>query len=146
MAENKETTFGAGQQLFRQGEKSGDLYFIKEGEIELQVRNDDTGEEAIVGTKGAREVLGTLSFLEGLPRTATATCKTEVKAVVISQQQREKMLATVPQWAGVLIKDLTASLRNMNNQFAHLTVENQKLTKRVEQFKAKEAEAEKKED
>lgn len=135
MSDSKITTFGAGQELFRQGENSGDLYFIQEGTIELKVRNTTTGEEAVVGTKGAREVLGTMSFLEGAPRTATGTCKTEVKAVVISAQQREKMLTTIPSWAGVLIKDLTGSLRHMNDEFAHLTVENETLRKRLDSQK-----------
>jgi len=143
MAEQKETVFGKGQELFRQGEKGGDLFFIKSGDVEITVRNEN-GEEAVVGTKSAKQVLGTMSFLECSPRTASAKAKTEVKAVVVNQVQREKLLAAIPQWASVLIKDLTSSLINMNGEFARLNTENEVLKKRVEVLKKKTQEEEKK--
>jgi CRP-like cAMP-binding protein len=76
MSEPQETTFGNGQQLFRQGEKGGELYFIKSGKVELTVRNDATGESAVVAVVGDKSVLGTMSFLEGDLRSATAKCVT----------------------------------------------------------------------
>ena len=66
--DEKEVTIGAGQVLFRQNEKGGDLYFIKTGTVELTVRNEETGEEAMVAVIGDRSVVGTMSFLEGEPR------------------------------------------------------------------------------
>ncbi len=65
-----------------------------------------------------------------------------MSAVVVNQAQREKLLAAIPQWAGVLMKDLSGSLKRMNDEFAHLTVENQKLNKRVEVLKGKVGELE----
>ena len=79
---DQETSFGIGQVLFKQGEKGGDLYFIKTGQIELTVRSE-AGETAVVAVLGERSVIGTMSFLEGEPRSATAKCLSEVKAVVI---------------------------------------------------------------
>jgi CRP-like cAMP-binding protein len=142
MGDPKETVFGMGQELFRQGEKGGELYFIKSGEVELTVRNEETSDEAVVGLKVAREVLGTMSFLDNSLRTATAKAKTEVSAVVVNQAQREKLLTSIPQWAGVLMKDLSGSLKHMNDEFAHLTVENEKLNKRIENLKNKVTELE----
>lgn len=138
MAEPNEQTFGQGQTLFRQGEKGGELFFIKEGKVELSVRSDETGQSAVVATVGSKSVLGTMSFLESEPRSATAKCLTEVKAVVINDMQREKLLKTVPSWFAVLVKDLSSSLRRLNEEFAALKAENETLKKRVKDDKDKE--------
>lgn len=131
MSEPKESVFGQGQTLFRQGEKGGELFFIKSGKVEVQVRNEETGATATVATVGDKSVLGTMSFLEGEPRSATAKCLTEVHAVIVNEAQREKLLKTVPNWFSVLVKDLSASLRHLNVEFARLTVENEQLKKRL---------------
>lgn len=132
VSDPKEQVFGQGRELFKQGDKGGELYFIKEGKVELLVRNADTGEEAVVATVGDRNVLGAMSFLEGDPRSATAKCLTEVKAIVINQTQRERMLGQVPAWMQILLKDLSGNIRRLNSEYTRLTAENEKLTKRVE--------------
>ena len=147
MTEPKETIIGAGQTLFRQGEKGGELFFIKGGEIDLTVRDEKTGSEAVVATVGDKAVLGTMSFLEGDLRSATATAKTEVKCVMINQVQRERLLKTIPQWFHVLVKDLSSTVRRLNLRLTVVETENLKLKKRVEIMdgKLKEIEAKEKE-
>lgn len=130
MSEPNETTIGQGQTLFRQGEKGGELFFIKSGKVELTVR-DENGNSAVVATVGDKSVLGTMSFLEGDTRSATATALTEVKCVVVNQAQREKLLKTVPPWFAVLVKDLSSSLRRINGDYAQLKAENELLKKRL---------------
>jgi CRP-like cAMP-binding protein len=137
VSEPTEVTIGQGQTLFRQGEKGGDLYFIKAGQVELTVRNEETGASAVVATVGDKSVLGTMSFLENDPRSATAKAVTEVKAVVINQAQREKLLKSVPAWFAVLVKDLSSSLRRTNLEFAQVKAENETLKKRLEAQKKK---------
>ena len=131
MSEQKEVTFGQGRELFRQGEKGGELYFIKQGKVELTVRNEDTGESAVIATVGDRAVLGTMTFLEGEKRSATAKAITEVRAVVVNQAQREKLLKTIPQWFQVLVKDMSSNLRRLNQEFARLNAEKSVLEKRI---------------
>ena len=96
---DKVITIGAGREIFKQGEKGGDLYFIKEGEVDLLVRDEDSGREAIVATLGPKSVMGTMSFLEGDPRSATAKTKTELKFIKISHVQRDRMLKSVPSYS-----------------------------------------------
>ena len=145
MSEPLEKTFGQGQTLFRQGEKGGELYFIKSGRVELSVRNEQ-GEEAVVATAGDKSVLGTMSFLEGEPRSATGTALTEVKTVIVNEAHREKLLKTVPTWFTVLVKDLSSSLRRLNGEVAHLKTENETLKKRIESYKKRLAETDEKKD
>jgi CRP-like cAMP-binding protein len=131
VSEPQESVFGQGQTLFRQGEKGGDLYFIKTGKVELSVRDNDTGQTAVVAVVGDKNVLGTMSFLEGDERSATAKCLTEVHAVVIQAAKREALLKTVPAWFAILVKDLAATLRRQNLEVTHLKAENETLKKRL---------------
>ena len=128
----KVTTYGAGRTLFKQGEKGGELFFIKEGQVSLIVRNAETGDEAEIAVLGPKTVLGTMSFLEGDPRSATAITKTEVKCVKISQIHRDKLLETIPSWFGILLKDLSMNIRRLNGQFLNLDAEHKKLDKRYQ--------------
>ncbi len=124
-------TLGQGRELFKQGDKGGELYFISEGQVELKVKNEE-GQEAIVATVGAKSVLGSMSFLEGDPRSATAVAKTEIKYVTINQAQRDKMLAQVPVWLQVLLKDLSGSLRRSNAKFIKIQADFENVSKRLE--------------
>ena len=142
--EQKITTFGAGQTIFRQGEKGGELYFIKSGKVELTVHNEETGNEAVVAVMGERAVLGTMSFLENDARSATAKAATEVQCIVIPQVQREKLLSSIPNWFRVLVKDMSSNIRRLNEEFTNLKTKYDKLEKRFNNLKARTDEAEQK--
>lgn len=131
MVEQRERVFGQGQVLFRQGEKGGDLFFLRSGEVELSVRDSTTGEPAVVAVVAPPSVLGTMTFLEGDARSATGKALTAVKALVVGQEQREELLNTVPDWFKVLVKDLTSNLRRLNVEYARLKTENEDLKKRL---------------
>ncbi|MFK7823306.1 MAG: cyclic nucleotide-binding domain-containing protein [Oligoflexales bacterium] len=128
---DQDITIGAGQTLFRQGEKGGDLYFIKAGEVELSVRDEETGKEAIVAICGPKSVIGTMSFLEDEPRSASAKVKSEIKCTKISQLQRDRMMKTIPNWFRILVKDLSGNIRRTNKIFIKLNAEIDLLKKKV---------------
>ena len=132
MAQQKETIFGQGQELFREGAKSTELYYIMQGSIELSVLDVKSGQPVVVAQLSDRSVLGTMSFLEGQPRSATAKCISEVKAIVVTQTQREQLLKSIPNWLPVLIKELSNNLRNLNKQFADLSVAYEIAKDRIE--------------
>ncbi len=137
----KLVTIGSGRTLFKQGDKGGDLYFIKSGTVELSVRDPETGDEAIVATLGARAVIGTMSFLENDPRSATAIAKTELQVVIVSQVQRDKLLTQVPTWFQVLLKDQSASLRRLNDQFVKVKNEGKLIDKKLKVKEKQKAES-----
>ena len=128
---DQDITIGAGQTLFRQGEKGGDLYFIKAGEVELSVRDEETGKEAIVAICGPKSVIGTMSFLEDEPRSASAKVKSEIKCIKICQLQRDRMMKSIPNWFRILVKDLSGNIRRTNKSFIKLNAEIDLLKKKV---------------
>ena len=136
-AETKHSEFGKGDILFKQGSRGGELYFIKEGQVELIVRDQATMAEKVVAQVGENSVLGTMTFLEGEARSATAKCLTPVKAIVVGQIQREKLLAQVPVWFKVLLKDMATNLRHLNEEHVRLMAKHEVLEKRVTLMKTR---------
>jgi CRP-like cAMP-binding protein len=136
--EQKIKKFQPGDVICKQGQRGGELFFIKTGKVELIVRHPETGVDTVVGTVGERSVIGTMSFLEGDERSATAKCLTEVECVVVDAQQREKLLDQIPAWFKVLIKDLTGNIRRFNADYTRLKSNYDILEKRFNILKKKE--------
>jgi len=134
-AKDSPKVFGSGRELFRQGDKGGELFFITEGQVELSVKDPKTGNHAVVAKVGPRNVLGTMSFLEGEPRSATAKALTEVKCIIVTHMQRERLLNDVPVWFRVLVKELSGNLRQINQEYAMLRAAFDHLEKNYEVLK-----------
>jgi CRP-like cAMP-binding protein len=101
--------FEAGQELFRQGETSREMYIVRSGKVAVLItRNGKTVPVVELG-KGA--FVGEMSFLSGIPRTAT------VKAVepVIASRLGVELLGNgaygVSDWAYSITKILVERLR-----------------------------------
>lgn len=140
-ANNQE--FSPNHILFKQGSKGGELFFLKRGSVELTVRDKDGGAEAVVAVVSAPAVLGTMTFLEGEPRSASARSITDIEVLVVGPIQREKLLNKVPTWFKVLLKDLSSNLRNLNEEFVKIKAKNEILEKRLAIMKNREDAAEK---
>ncbi len=70
-------TLGPGETLFREGDAGSTLFFVAAGELLVSAKGD-TGEPVLLGLLGPGEVIGEISFLSGVPRTATAMARTRV--------------------------------------------------------------------
>jgi CRP-like cAMP-binding protein len=123
--------------LFHQGSVGGELFFLKKGAVELVVRESREGKEAVVAVVHAPAVLGTMTFLEDERRSATGRCLTEVEVSIVTRKLKEKLLADTPEWLRVLLKDLTLSLRNLNEKYVQVKSKCGILETRLEKLKPK---------
>ena len=78
-----EREYSPGQTIFNKGDRGDSLYIIKKGRVKVSVTSLK-GEEAILVTLGAGEILGELSFIDGKRRSATvqAIDKTSVICII----------------------------------------------------------------
>jgi uncharacterized membrane protein len=74
-----------GETLFRAGEPGESLYIVREGEIELFIR-DTAGQKILLTIAGKGEVFGELALLDRGPRTATAMALTETELLELDRQ------------------------------------------------------------
>ncbi len=88
------TTVKAGQLLMEEGSPGDALYIIVDGEFEVTKR---AGKETLLlGTRGSGEMLGEMSLLEQVPRTATVHALRDSRVLVISREAFYNLLTGNP--------------------------------------------------
>lgn len=82
----------AGAQLFEEGETGDKAYVIQEGQIEILRKSG--GRDVQVAIRQPGEVIGEMSLLGSVPRTATGIAMTDCVLLVIGHTQFEGLLET----------------------------------------------------
>ncbi len=80
--------FGAGEPLFREGDRAGGrLYIILSGEVSICKSGHDPVSRAPleyeIAVRGPEQIVGSVSLLDRRPASATARCRSEVTAAVL---------------------------------------------------------------
>ncbi|MBK9089434.1 MAG: cyclic nucleotide-binding domain-containing protein [Holophagales bacterium] len=70
-------TLAAGERLFAEGDEGSSLSFVAAGELVVSAKGDG-GATVLLGILGPGDVAGEISFLSGVPRTATVQARTRV--------------------------------------------------------------------
>jgi CRP-like cAMP-binding protein len=96
----------AGRVLARQGEPAHVAYVIVSGEATISV------DDQPVGTIGADEMVGEMGLIDGGPRAATVTAKTDMDLYVIEPGRFGGLLDDVPGLTKELLIAVTRRLRN----------------------------------
>ena len=94
-------TFSAGDPVFRAGEEGGALYIIKTGSVEVRARAP-SGEEVKLATLGPHQFVGEVSFLTGVPRTATVTPLERSEMLKLDEGELRRLVQDHPSLRGVL--------------------------------------------
>ncbi len=103
-------TVHAGETVFRQTDRSTDLYIIIRGGVKVALLSEE-GEEFILTELKQGDFFGELSLIDGNPRSASVIAKADSIFAVL---QRKRFLNTIrenPEIAGELIKSLVQRLR-----------------------------------
>jgi CRP/FNR family cyclic AMP-dependent transcriptional regulator len=95
--------------LFREGESSHDLFYLREGEL-LVVTVSGTQVKAIARIAPG-EFIGELSFFDGKPR---ATHVIATRPSVLIQIARKDLLEQLPFWFQEVGKNLTKKIRHLD--------------------------------
>lgn len=81
---------GAGDIVFRQGDKSRIMYVIQEGKV--RVYREAEGVERTLATIGAGEFFGEMAMLNNRPRSATVSAITDLKLMAFDRPAFEKLV------------------------------------------------------
>ncbi len=79
----REGKYSPGSVLISQGEKGLGLFILTKGTVRITRRNSPDGEEQVLGTVEAGNILGEMALLDDLPRSATVTAIDEVTALLV---------------------------------------------------------------
>ena len=95
----------AGTTIFREGDPGTSMYVILEGEIAVSTGNRE------LATLRAEDIFGEMSLIENLPRSATATAKTDCKLATVDQRQFLFLVHETPTFALDVMRAISHRLR-----------------------------------
>jgi len=86
--------FDRGVALIREGDEEGPMYVIVKGSVTVSIR--DMNMDRSVATLREGDIVGEMSLMAGIPRAATVTAQSPVKALEIARDDIQPLLAAEP--------------------------------------------------
>lgn len=108
----KEVEFPAGKVIAKQGESGVGFHMISEGEATVSVDGVDHA------TLGPGTYFGEISLIDGGPRSATVTAKTDLKTVSLTSWDFNALLDQFPELSRTLLVQLCRRLRAVEKSFS----------------------------
>ena len=100
----------AGEVIVTEGDElSTDAYIILEGEIDV------TKKGRYLATLYENAIFGEISMVDGRPRTATCTAKTNVSLGMVTRENYEQLLRHRPDAINPLLRIVTNRMRNLTD-------------------------------
>jgi CRP/FNR family transcriptional regulator len=118
-------TVPVGAFIFHQGDVGSTCYLIERGRVRIFVLGED-GRELSVRVLGSGEIIGEMSLLDHLPRSASAQAMEKTDLFVLHHDRLRRYLRDYPSLAFNLLQALSARIRQINEQaeeLATMTVE-----------------------
>jgi CRP/FNR family transcriptional regulator, cyclic AMP receptor protein len=107
-------SYKAGEVVFEEGTQGREMFIIQEGEVGIYKNTPDGEVELARVTKGG--MIGEMSLLDALPRSATVRCLEVAKFLVINELTFQNALKDVPVWLTSIIKIVVNRLRDANKR------------------------------
>ncbi len=107
-------TYKPGEVVFEEGSKGRELFIVQEGKVGVYKTGTDENVELARIEKGA--VIGEMSLLDNLPRSATVKAIETTKLMVINELTFQTALKSVPVWVTSIIKIVVSRLRDANRR------------------------------
>jgi CRP-like cAMP-binding protein len=106
--------------LFGEGEESDHIAIILDGIVKITV-STSSGREALLGLRGAGEIVGELAALYGSPRSATVRALDHVRARLISASSFRQRLRDHPDALFALLEAVIRRLREADRRRLEFT-------------------------
>lgn len=106
--------FKPGEVLFEEDSKGREMFVVQEGKVGVYKNTSDGEIQLAFLEKGA--VVGEMSLLDDLPRSATVRAVEETKVLVINEGVFKATLCKTPVWLTSIIKIVVNRLRDANKR------------------------------
>jgi CRP-like cAMP-binding protein len=107
-------TLKAGEVLFEEGAEGRELYIIQEGKLGVYKKTSEGETELAVLDKNT--MVGEMSLLDNLPRSATVRAVGDATVLVINEGVFQAGLKKAPVWLTSIIKIVVSRLRDANKR------------------------------
>lgn len=96
LAQGRHLQYGAGDVIFRQGDRGEQLYIVKSGVLEVAATPTDGIEPTIIAFLGPGEVMGELALLTGSARSATVRAPERAEVFALEKATFDDLLLNAP--------------------------------------------------
>ena len=104
--------FSKGDTIFEEGASGEEAYIVRHGYVTITKKDDERIVE--LATRGPGEVVGEMALMDDSPRSASLIAKTDVELELITRKELDDMFSGVPEPVSLIIQQLLARLRDMN--------------------------------
>jgi acetaldehyde dehydrogenase/alcohol dehydrogenase len=116
----REVSFPAGSCIFKAGSPGDSCYLIDKGRVRIEMDRSELDSEDVLGFLEAGAILGEISILDGMPRSASAFAHTDVTARRIDKEDLDQLSESNPRALAALYLTLGrhagAKLRGANER------------------------------
>ena len=99
----------AGRVLIREGDRGHEFFVLMDGDVSVKRKGKD------LGKRSAPDILGEISILEQVPRTATVTAETPVRAFVLTDRAFRQLVKENPGIELKVLRTLAKRVRAMSD-------------------------------
>jgi cAMP-dependent protein kinase regulator len=85
-------TCAAGETIIKQGEEGNEMYFIQEGEVVVNIKDQQADTEKEIGRLSKGHYFGELALVTNQPRAASVIAETKCKVAVLDRDSFERLL------------------------------------------------------
>ena len=111
LLESAETvSLAAGSLLMQEGDPGDALYVLLDGEVKVTKRSGQ--QEVVLAVRGSGEMIGEMSLLERVPRSASVYAGRDSRLLKIGQDVFKQLVSIRPSAALAALRTVTARLRN----------------------------------
>src|ERR671915_68913 len=112
---------GGGTALYREGEPSGAVYFVREGRVKLyRTSGGPKVRDQILGVVGDGSVVGLASALEGKPQSQGASALTDCVLYAVFRDELVNLIASYPEASLRLARALATRTRELEDLVGNL--------------------------
>ncbi len=117
----KRKIFKPGEIIIQEGEMDRDLYVLNDGVVEISTREENGA--VVLNEVQPPQIIGELSFLTGLPRTATAKAKTNTEVYIFKYENLENQIAELPLSIRPIMNTLISRVKAQDKRIVQLEEE-----------------------
>ena len=97
-----------------------EMYFVLGGKFEV-FKTNSNGQKTILGHINAKELIGEMSFLDDLERSASVAAIEPSKVLLIPKSKFANVIKQQPGWFRGLLRPLSQRLRDTNSKLTDMT-------------------------
>jgi CRP-like cAMP-binding protein len=109
-------TYNAGAVLFRQGDRGDSAYLILSGKVDVSIATPNG--PVVVAEIAANNIVGEMSLLCEMPRTATVSALEPLDTLKIKKDQFFQLMRDLPQITLEIMRELAVRLHHANQELS----------------------------